>query len=62
LWRVATRIPELRWASLRAELRPLLTNLKILDWVVCAVRSGKAIDEGRIIGLTALRLLNDCIN
>ena len=27
-------VPQLRWASLRTELHPLLTNLKILDWVV----------------------------
>src|SRR5206468_1630813 len=47
-------VPELRWASLRAELRPLLTNLKILDWVVGAVRNGKVFDEGRVIGLTSL--------
>ncbi len=36
------KFPKLRWASLRTEFRPLLTNLKILDWVVrptgCATR------------------------
>jgi len=47
-------LPELRWTTLRAEIRPLLTNLKILDWVVDVVRSGRSIDDRSIIGLTAL--------
>jgi hypothetical protein len=47
-------IPELTWASLRPELRPLLTNLKVLDWVVAAARSGTAIDDPSFIGLTYL--------
>jgi hypothetical protein len=50
---VAT-LPELRWTTLRAEIRPLLTNLKILDWVVRVVRSGRSIDDRSIIGLTTL--------
>jgi len=47
-------LPELRWTTLRPEIRPLLTNLKILDWVVRVVRSGRSIDDGSVIGLTAL--------
>ena len=39
---------------LRRELRPLLTNLKILDWVVAAVRGGQAINDRAFMGLTAL--------
>ena len=47
-------IAELQWASLRPELRPLLTNLKILDWLVAAARSGKAINPASIIGVSYL--------
>ena len=47
-------IAELQWASLRPELRPLLTNLKILDWVVAAARSGKAINTASFFGITNL--------
>ena len=47
-------ISELQWASLRPELRPLLTNLKILDWLVAAARSGKAINPASIIGVSYL--------
>ncbi|MEH2549987.1 hypothetical protein V1283_006632 [Bradyrhizobium sp. AZCC 2262] len=45
-------ISELQWASLRPELRPLLTNLKILDWLVAAARTGKAINPASIIGVS----------
>jgi hypothetical protein len=51
---LAASIPELGWASLRPELRPLLTNLKVLDWVVAAARSGTAIDDPSFVGLTYL--------
>jgi hypothetical protein len=47
-------ISELQWALLRPELRPLLTNLKILDWLVAAARSGKAINPASIIGVSYL--------
>ena len=47
-------ISELQWASLRPELRPLLTNLKILDWLVAAARRGKAINPASIIGVSYL--------
>ena len=51
---LAVSIPELGWASLRPELRPLLTNLKVLDWVVAAARSGATIDDPSFVGLTFL--------
>jgi hypothetical protein len=47
-------IPSLQWASLRPELRPLLTNLKVLDWVVAAAQSGTAINGQSFVGLTNL--------
>jgi hypothetical protein len=47
-------IAELQWASLRPELRPLLTNLKILDWLVTTARSGKAVNPASIIGVSYL--------
>lgn len=47
-------ISELQWASLRPEIRPLLTNLKVLDWLVAAARSGKAINPASIIGVSYL--------
>lgn len=47
-------ISELQWASLRPELRALLTNLKILDWLVAAARSGKAINPTSIISVSYL--------
>jgi hypothetical protein len=47
-------IAELQWASLRPELRPLLTNLKILDWLVAAACSGKAINPASIVGVSYL--------
>src|SRR5262249_49429713 len=40
--------------ALRPELRPLLTNLKVLDWVVAAARRGTAINDPSFIGLTNL--------
>lgn len=48
-----TKFPKLRWASLRTELRPLLTNLKILDWVIRASQSGKTLDS-TMLSLTTL--------
>jgi hypothetical protein len=47
-------IAELTWTSLRPEFRPLLTNLKVLDWVVAAARSGTAVNDPSFIGLTYL--------
>ena len=47
-------ISELQWASFRPELRGLWTNLKILDWLVAAARSGKAINPASIISVSYL--------
>ncbi len=50
---LVANFPKLRWASLRTEFRPLLTNLKILDWVIRASQSGKALDS-TMLSLTTL--------
>jgi hypothetical protein len=47
-------LPPLRWAALRPDLRPVLRNLKVLDWLVQAVRSGASVDGEGIAGLTTL--------
>jgi hypothetical protein len=47
-------VPQLQWASLRPEVRPLLTNLKVLDWVVTAVRAGGDIGAPAFTGITQL--------
>jgi hypothetical protein len=44
----------LSWAALRPELRELLTNLKLLDWVVRATNAGLEFGEGQPVTLTAL--------
>ena len=51
---VVISIAGLTWASLQPELRPLLRNFKVLDWVVVAARSGTAINDPSFIGLTYL--------
>jgi nucleoside phosphorylase len=47
-------VSTLSWAALRPELRELLTNLKLLDWVVRAASSGLEFKEGQPVTLTAL--------
>lgn len=47
----STGIP---WATLHIEMRPLLRNLKILDWVVCAVQSGRELGAANLTGLISL--------
>jgi hypothetical protein len=54
IWNLVAPIDELQWLSLRPELRPLLTNLKILDWVAAAARSGRAINPASVFGVTHL--------
>jgi hypothetical protein len=54
IWNLVAPIDELQWLSLRPELRPLLTNLKILDWVAAAARSGRAINPVSVFGVTHL--------
>lgn len=47
-------VQTLSWAALRPELRALLTNLKLLDWVVRAASAGLEFREGQPVTLTAL--------
>src|SRR5207302_1163191 len=48
-------VPQLRWTALRPELRPILTNLKVLDWLVRALQSGTpSLAPQEITGLTGL--------
>jgi hypothetical protein len=51
---ILATLPELEWMTERSELRPLLTNLKILDWVVRVTRSGTSLDGTRVLSLTSL--------
>jgi SpoVK/Ycf46/Vps4 family AAA+-type ATPase len=46
--------PGLHWVALRPELRPLLTNLKILDWVARTLANDQPAGDEAYIGLTAL--------
>jgi hypothetical protein len=54
------KFSKLSWASLRTEFRPLLTNLKILDWVVRASQSGKALDSTMLSLTTLIDWLWEC--
>jgi len=47
----STGIP---WATLHIEMRPLLRNLKILDWVVRAAQSGRELGAANLTGLISL--------
>ena len=51
---IVSSLPELQWASWRPELRPLLGNLKVLDWVVSAVRAGGGINAPAFTSITQL--------
>jgi hypothetical protein len=51
---IARQIPRLGWAVRRPELRPLLTNLKILDWCARALPAGSVGQDQPFLGLTAL--------
>jgi len=42
------------WTTLHVELRPLLRNLKILDWVVRAAQSGRELGTANLTGLISL--------
>jgi hypothetical protein len=46
--------PGLRWVALRRELRPLLANLKVLDWFARSEASNWSDDDHRPITLTAV--------
>ena len=51
---VLMKMAGIGWATLNLELRPLLRNLKILDWVVRAVQSGTTINMAMTTGLVEL--------
>jgi hypothetical protein len=47
-------IPNLHWSILRPQLRSVLTNLKVLDWVVQAVQGGRNVNGQAMTGLSGL--------
>lgn len=47
-------IEGISWSRLRDELRPLLRNLKILDWVISAHQTGADFQSANIVGLPSL--------
>jgi hypothetical protein len=51
---IARQIPRLGWVVRRLELRPLLTNLKILDWCARTLQAGSINQDHPLLGLTAL--------
>ena len=51
---IARQIPRLGWVARRSELRPLLTNLKILDWCARTLQAGSISQDQPVLGLTAL--------
>jgi hypothetical protein len=51
---IARQIPRLGWAVRRLELRPLLTNLKILDWCARTLQAGSIEQDHPLLGLTDL--------
>lgn len=46
--------PDLQWLALRPQLRPLLTNLKVLDWFAHTLPKSHAADDQQYVGLTAV--------
>ncbi len=51
---VLLQLSGLSWATLHIELRPLLRNLKILDWVVQASQAGQQLDSTETTGIISL--------
>lgn len=47
-------LPQLAWVRLRPELRPVLTNLKVLDMTARALHSEQSVGSRRFLGLTTL--------
>lgn len=47
-------LPQLNWVALRPELRPLLTNLKVLDMTARTLHSEKSLGSRPLVGLTTL--------
>ena len=48
------QMPNVPWATLHHDMRALLCNLKILDWVVRASQSGDALTDAKVTGLISL--------
>ena len=46
--------PDLQWLALLPQLRPLLTNLKVLDWFARTVPRSQAANDQQYVGLTAV--------
>ena len=46
--------PDLQWLALLPQLRPLLTNLKVLDWFARTLPRSKAAVDQQYLGLTAV--------
>ena len=46
--------PDLQWLALLPQLRPLLTNLKVLDWFARTLPKSQAADDQQYVGLTAV--------
>jgi hypothetical protein len=46
--------PDLQWLALLPQLRPLLTNLKVLDWFAGTPPKSQAADDQLYVGLTAV--------
>src|ERR1700736_5844029 len=46
--------PDLQWLALLPQLRPLLTNLKVLDWFAGTPPKSQAGDDQQYVGLTAV--------
>lgn len=51
---IARRVPRLGWAVRRPELRPLLTNLKILDWCARTLQTASIRQDHPVRGVTAI--------
>ncbi|MHB1530427.1 MAG: hypothetical protein ACYCXT_13605 [Acidiferrobacteraceae bacterium] len=47
-------LPQLSWVALRPELRPLMTNLKVLDMTARTLYSEKSLGSRPLVGLTTL--------
>jgi hypothetical protein len=47
-------LPQLSWVVLRPEIRPLLSNLKVLDMTARTLHSDKSLGSRPVVGLTTL--------
>ncbi|HQU44813.1 MAG TPA: hypothetical protein PK867_18505, partial [Pirellulales bacterium] len=51
---VLREVPGIPWATLHRDIRPLVRNLKIVDWMVHAARTGAHLDASQVTGLVSL--------